>query len=634
MGKNKKFARIYENNVKIVYRYIYARLFNKSMVEDLTSKTFEIAYSKFIEDDMEGLDNPKTWLIQIARNVMGNHIQKKKIRGAPVEDLNLPVDNDPLLDQQISEEQMSQVKEYFENLDADTREVITLKIWEGYKFREIAEITGLNESSAKTLYYRGLKKIKEAMQDKEKEKREYAVVIAGLSALKSTSAFTPSNAFVQTALTKISMEAARAAGSNMSNLLDKTVNLFGKSLKVKQVLVGVMVVVGVGAGVGGVMYGNSQQLQDNEVQEEEEQSQDEEKNTNDQIMETKSVRLDNCPINRIGKVEDGYGWISFKYPLKVDYNKISDSWSTCDLKFAYQDFSLKIQSPFMFAGEVAPKAIQDESKENFYKELEYVDGEKYARVKRNEDEILYYRELTGEDCALLGDDIKRCGLSGSPGLNDNNAGSVSIVVDISQDDYSEEELEEALKLFDYIVLSLEAGENSEDSEVKNPDADSDDENKGTDLWVERKIEINSLPDTSIVKRITLKLPADAIVSEEPMGYTTVGVVNYEGSELRFSLPHGGVEFHKQGFESYSIVSSKYLGEIYRVVSEHSNADVGYVDELKKEGSCETGFPDNPLVDSPCGNFVLKEVVVHCSNSSNNYSFCDNVMSNFNVVSVN
>jgi RNA polymerase sigma-70 factor (ECF subfamily) len=255
MGKNKEFAQIYKDNVKNVYRYIYTRLFDKSKAEDFTSRTFEIAYGKFKGMDKEELDNPKTWLIQIARNVMGNYIQKKKIQGATVEELNLPNEDSPLIQQVISAERLERIKGCFEELDPRVREILTLKIWEGYKFREISKITNLKESNIKYHYYTGLKKLKETMQDKEKEKREYAVVIAGLSALKSTSAFTYSNAFAQLALNKISMEAARAAGSNMSNLLDKTVNLFGKSLKVKQVLVGALMVVGVGAiGVGGLYF--------------------------------------------------------------------------------------------------------------------------------------------------------------------------------------------------------------------------------------------------------------------------------------------------------------------------------------------------------------------------------------------
>ncbi len=305
MKQNKEFTRIYENNVKIVYRYIYARLFNKSMVEDLTSKTFEIAYSKFIEEDMEELDNPKTWLIQIARNVMGNHIQKKKIKGAPVEEMNLPSDDDPLLDQQISQEQIDQIKHYFEGLDADTREVITLKIWEGYKFREISEITGLNESSAKTLYYRGLKKIRETMKDKEKEKREYAVVIAGLSALKSTSVFTPSNAFVQTALTKISMEAAAAAGSFMGNILNKSITLLGKTFTIKQLFVGTTVAVaGLGAvGGGAVLYNQSErnnlEQQDTDNVEEREYRKVEEYDTSD--WEEKELQIEGLPDDKVIK---------------------------------------------------------------------------------------------------------------------------------------------------------------------------------------------------------------------------------------------------------------------------------------------------------------------------------------------
>jgi RNA polymerase sigma-70 factor (ECF subfamily) len=306
MSKKKKFARIYKDNINIVYRYIYARLFDKSKAEDMTSKTFEIAYNKFLEPDMEELDNPKTWLIQIARNVMGNYIQKKKMRGPAVEDLNLPNDDDPLLQQAISQEQIEDIRKYFEELDGDAREVITLKIWEGYKFREIAEITGLNKSTAKSLYYRGLKKIRKSMKDKEREKKEYAVVIAGLSALKSTSAFTPSTAFAKAALTKISVEAAQAAGSIMSNLFTKSITLFGKTFTVRHLFVGTTVVVaGLGAVGGGAVYytqsqRDSMEQQDSDSAQEREYREVEEVEE-DEEWEEKTLEIKNLPSDNVVK---------------------------------------------------------------------------------------------------------------------------------------------------------------------------------------------------------------------------------------------------------------------------------------------------------------------------------------------
>ena len=52
-----------------------------------------------------------------------------------------------------------------EELEEDTQQIIKLRFFEELSLKEISEITGLNLSTVKTKLYRGLKLLKESVQE-------------------------------------------------------------------------------------------------------------------------------------------------------------------------------------------------------------------------------------------------------------------------------------------------------------------------------------------------------------------------------------------------------------------------------------------------------------------------------------
>lgn len=261
-NNNEQFAKIYADNITSVYRYVYARLFNKADVEDLTSRTFEIAYEKFTKSEAGPIENPRAWLIQIAKNIMMNEFRKKKYTVPKAEYEEFRARDLPLDEVVVTEEQAAQIKKHFKKLDPDTREVLSLRIWEEYKFKEIAELMDINESTVKSLYYRDVKKIKTEMR--KEEAKEFAIVIVGLQGLAQESIFLPEAAFAKSAIAGISLEVAKMANKLLVDtavgVAGKTVTLFGKLFTLKQVIMGAVVTTAAvsAVGVGGIVYVNEQ----------------------------------------------------------------------------------------------------------------------------------------------------------------------------------------------------------------------------------------------------------------------------------------------------------------------------------------------------------------------------------------
>ena len=243
-----------------------ARLYKKQLAEDVTSKAFTIAYEKYVKGMYSEEGKSRAWLIQIARYEMGNYFQKKKEESLS-EDYEIMDSKLPIDEVVVTSEQVNRIKQYFSDLEPETREIVTLKIWEEMKFREIAEITSNNESTVKSLYYRGVKKIKNKME--EDERKQYAIVLVGLSKLAQDSMFEPSREFITTTIAGIGSGIAKIF-LQMSG--KKMITLFGKTFTAKSLIIaGVSTVVGVSAIGGGVYYyQNEVKKDDNDKKEVEE----------------------------------------------------------------------------------------------------------------------------------------------------------------------------------------------------------------------------------------------------------------------------------------------------------------------------------------------------------------------------
>jgi len=129
-----------------LYRFILKNLKNEAMASDVVQDTFEKLWVKL--EDVSGL-KVKTYLFTSAYHTMIDYIRKEK-RYA---------DSDPADFHNGNEsEQYSDLGEILEravqNLPNDQKAVVMLRDYEGYSYREIAEITKLSEAQVKVYIYR------------------------------------------------------------------------------------------------------------------------------------------------------------------------------------------------------------------------------------------------------------------------------------------------------------------------------------------------------------------------------------------------------------------------------------------------------------------------------------------------
>ena len=129
-----------------LYRFVLKNLKNDMASSDIIQDTFEKLWMKL--EEVSAL-KVKSYLFTSAYHTMIDYIRKEKRY----------IDADPANMYDLSgNDQYSDLGEVLEravqNLPEDQKAVVMLRDYEGYSYREIAEITGLSESQVKVYIYR------------------------------------------------------------------------------------------------------------------------------------------------------------------------------------------------------------------------------------------------------------------------------------------------------------------------------------------------------------------------------------------------------------------------------------------------------------------------------------------------
>jgi RNA polymerase sigma-70 factor (ECF subfamily) len=162
-GDADAFAKLYDSYIDRLYRFIYFRVGNEQMAEDLSSQVFLKAWENLGRYEMRGLSFG-AWLFRIARNLVIDHYRTKKDHASLEEDGS---HSDPALMVDGSMDakfEAEWLRSAMKQLTDDQRTVLTLKFIEGLDTAEIAEIMGKRQGAVRALQLRGLQALAEILE--------------------------------------------------------------------------------------------------------------------------------------------------------------------------------------------------------------------------------------------------------------------------------------------------------------------------------------------------------------------------------------------------------------------------------------------------------------------------------------
>jgi RNA polymerase sigma-70 factor, ECF subfamily len=169
-GEAEAFGLIYDRYFDAVFRFVYFRVGNRQLAEDLTADTFLRALGRIGSFTWQGRDL-RAWLVTIARNLVADHFKSGRYRlevtTGDVLDAE-PEDRGPesspesaVVDHITNVELLKAVKQ----LNPEQQECIVLRFLQGFSVAESAQAMGKNEGAIKALQYRAVRALARLLPD-------------------------------------------------------------------------------------------------------------------------------------------------------------------------------------------------------------------------------------------------------------------------------------------------------------------------------------------------------------------------------------------------------------------------------------------------------------------------------------
>ena len=161
--KDKAFKMLLDFYQERLYWHIRKFVISHEDADDVLQNTFIKVYRNL--HNFKQNSSLHTWMYRIAYNESMNQLAKNgKIQFLNIEDENQKVINNLQADSYFEGEEIQiKLQKAILELPIKQQEVFKMKYFDDLKFREISEISGINEATLKSSYYAAVKYIEEFM---------------------------------------------------------------------------------------------------------------------------------------------------------------------------------------------------------------------------------------------------------------------------------------------------------------------------------------------------------------------------------------------------------------------------------------------------------------------------------------
>lgn len=158
------FEDVYRTYFKRVYAFLYKFCRDGQICEEITQETFYQAFLSFHRYD--GSCELFTWLCAIAKNTYFKYLRKNRIKTVDIDLLLEHESETETVDVSVSKRLTGErVKHAVSKLPDKYRDVVVLRIYADLPFGQIAKVLNITENSAKVIFHRAKKILKEELID-------------------------------------------------------------------------------------------------------------------------------------------------------------------------------------------------------------------------------------------------------------------------------------------------------------------------------------------------------------------------------------------------------------------------------------------------------------------------------------
>jgi RNA polymerase sigma-70 factor (ECF subfamily) len=140
-----EYTKLYKQYVDKIYSYVYWRISDASLAEDITSEVFTKAW--VAKDSFDGA-HPQAWLYTIARNMLTDHHRRQR----------------PMADPEVITEKIltrEKLAKAIAQLPEQAQSIVIWRFTENASAQEIGKRLGISEGNVRVQQMRALKKLRE-----------------------------------------------------------------------------------------------------------------------------------------------------------------------------------------------------------------------------------------------------------------------------------------------------------------------------------------------------------------------------------------------------------------------------------------------------------------------------------------
>lgn len=155
-GNQETFARLYDAYIERIYRYVYFRVADEELAEDITSQVFLKVWEK-LHTYQAGQSPFMAWLYRIAHNAVIDYYRTRKV-SIPLEEASpIEVSHADEINERLDLQVKSQhLRKALQQLTDEQQQVLLLKFVGGLSTSEIAQQLSKQQGAVRALQMRGL----------------------------------------------------------------------------------------------------------------------------------------------------------------------------------------------------------------------------------------------------------------------------------------------------------------------------------------------------------------------------------------------------------------------------------------------------------------------------------------------
>lgn len=172
------FSALYRANVQAIFRYVYHRVNDIHLAEDLTGDVFIRALKSIGRYTDQGKPFV-AWLYRIAHARVVDHYRQTDRRPIESDMSEQPVAVDPDIDSDLVRKQAAKtLRQAIATLTDDQQQVIIFRFVEGYRTEKVAQLMGKKPNAIKALQHRALRTLARQL---ERSGFDVSTIMADLS---------------------------------------------------------------------------------------------------------------------------------------------------------------------------------------------------------------------------------------------------------------------------------------------------------------------------------------------------------------------------------------------------------------------------------------------------------------------